>query len=127
MHLALNWIQAGFPSPADDYADSNFDIAKFLINHPAATFFVKVQGESMINAGIFSGDLLVVDRSKKVKNGDVVVAFVDGEFTVKRFFQKFGQIILRAENKEFNDIDVGKYADFQVWGIVSFVIHNPNV
>lgn len=127
MHLALNWVQAGFPSPANDYIDSSFDIAKFLIDHPAATFFVKVQGESMRDAGIFSGDLLVVDRAKKVKNGDVVVAFVDGEFTVKRFFKKNSQIILHAENKKFNDIDVSQYTDFQIWGLVSFVIHNPNV
>jgi DNA polymerase V len=127
MHLALNWVQAGFPSPADDYADSSFDIAKFLINHPAATFFVRVQGESMRDAGIFSGDLLVVDRAKKANNGDVVLAFVDGEFTVKRFFKKLNQIMLRAENKNFQDIDVSKYSDFQIWGVVSFVIHNPNV
>jgi DNA polymerase V len=127
MNLALSWVQAGFPSPADDYIDSNFDIAKFLINHPAATFFVRVQGESMHDAGIFSGDLLIVDRAKKVKNGDVIVAFIDGEFTVKRFFKKNNQIFLHAENKNFADIDVSKYSDFQIWGVVSFVIHNPNV
>jgi len=127
MQLALNWIQAGFPSPADDYTDSSFDIAKFLINHPAATFFVKVQGDSMRDAGIFSGDLLVVDRAKKVKNGNVVVAFVDGEFTVKRFLKKLDQTILHPENEKFNDIDVSQYSDFQIWGVVSFVIHNPNV
>lgn len=126
MHLALNLIQAGFPSPADDYSDINFDISRFLIKKPAATFFVKAQGESMQDAGIFSGDLLVVDKSKNPQNGDVVIAFFDGEFTVKRFFQKAGKIILKPENKKFADIHVDKYEDFQIWGVVKYVIHNPN-
>ena len=126
MHLALNLIQAGFPSPADDYADTNFDISKFLIDKPAATFFVRAQGESMTDAGIFSGDLLVVDKSKNPHNGDVVVAFFAGEFTVKRFFKKKGRVMLRAENQKFKDINVNKDEDFQVWGVVSYVIHNPN-
>lgn len=126
MHLALNLIQAGFPSPADDYSDTNFDISRFLIKKPAATFFVKAQGESMQDAGIFSGDLLVVDKSKNPQNGDVVIAFFDGEFTVKRFFQKAGKIILKPENKKFADIHVDKYEDFQIWGVVKYVIHNPN-
>ena len=126
MHLALNLIQAGFPSPADDYADTNFDISRFLIKKPAATFFVKAQGESMQDAGIFSGDLLVVDKSKNPQNGDVVIAFFDGEFTVKRFFQKADKIILKPENKKFADIHVDKYEDFQIWGVVKYVIHNPN-
>jgi DNA polymerase V len=126
MHLALNLIQAGFPSPADDYTDSGFDIGKFLVDKPAATFFVKAQGESMESVGIFSGDLLVVDKSKNPTNGDVVIAFLDGEFTVKKFIKKEGKIILRAANKNFKNIDVSKYGDFQIWGVVKYVIHNPN-
>jgi len=126
MHLALNLIQAGFPSPADDYADTNFDISKFLIDKPAATFFVRAQGESMTGAGIFSGDLLVVDKSKDPHSGDVVVAFVNGEFTIKRFFKKEGRVILQAANKNFKNITINSDEDFQIWGVVSFVIHNPN-
>ncbi len=120
--LFVNQIPAGFPSPAEGYLD-DLDLNHLLIAHPAATFFVRVQGESMRDASIQSGDVLVVDRSLEPKNRDIIVAVLNGEFTVKRILKRGDQLLLAAENKNFFPIAVNDGADFQVWGVVTYVIH----
>jgi DNA polymerase V len=119
----LSELSAGFPSPADDYAESTLDLNHHLIKHPAATFFVKVRGNSMEGAGIFSGDLLIVDRSLTPQEGSIIVALFRGEFTVKRLRFREKKIILVAEHPEFSPIEIDEESDFQVWGIVTYVIH----
>jgi len=117
-------VQAGFPSPADDFIEKTLDLNELLIKKPAATFFVKVEGDSMIGAGIHPGDTLVVDRSITPTNKKIIIAVLNGEFTVKRFIQKNGQIVLRAENPHYNDIHVTEETDFQVWGVVTYAIRS---
>lgn len=116
-------VQAGFPSPADDHLERSIDLNEELVQHPAATFFVRVKGESMQDAGIVSGDILVVDRSLAPSDRKIVVAMIDGEFTVKRFRQQDGQIFLEAANAQFPRIEVSGDQELVVWGVVSFVIH----
>lgn len=116
-------VAAGFPSPADDFLEDKLDLNEKLIQHPAATFFVRVSGHSMIKAGIHSGDLLIVDRSLEPQTGNVVVAVIDGEFTVKRILKKGDQIYLIPENSKFKPIKISDDSNFQVWGVVTNVIH----
>ena len=116
-------VQAGFPSPADDHLERSIDLNEVLIQHPAATFFVRVKGESMHDAGIQSGDILVVDRSLAPTDRKIVVAMIDGEFTVKRFRNQEGRIFLEAANDQFPKIEVSGDQELVVWGVVSFVIH----
>ena len=123
--LYSNQIQAGFPSPAeDDVPFEPYDLGAKLIPNPASTFFIRVTGESMRDAGIFPDDVLIVDRSLEASNGDVVVAAINGEFTVKRFFRKGKRVELRPENSKFRPIVVTTDMDFIVWGVVKTVIHN---
>jgi len=121
----LNRIPAGFPSPADDYLEELLDLNDKLISNPASTYFVKVSGSSMIGAGIFSGDMLIVDRSKKPMSGSIVVALVNGEFTVKKFQIKGNQFWLLAENKSYSPILISKEMQTEIWGTVTYVIHQP--
>ena len=100
-------VQAGFPSPADDHLEDTLDLNTHLIHHKEATFFVKAQGDSMIGAGIQQGDILIVDKSLTAKSGKIVIAVVDGEFTVKRLHKYKGNITLKAENPDFKDIKIG--------------------
>lgn len=116
-------IAAGFPSPADDFADIKLDLNEYLVKHPASTFFVRVSGDSMTGAGIFDGDILIVDRSLQVKNNDVIIAALEGELTVKRFCQKDEQVMLKPENIEYDPIVIEDEAEFSVWGVVTAVIH----
>lgn len=118
-------IQAGFPSPADDYAEQSLDLNELIVKHPAATFFVRVEGDSMLGAGIQSGDILVVDRSLQASNGKIVVAILNGEFTVKRIVFTPQGIKLLAENPAYPPLHIHPEADFQVWGVVTYVIHKP--
>jgi len=122
--LYLSKIYAGFPSPADDYLDKRLDLNEFLVKHPAATFFVRVEGDSMIDAGIYSGDMLIVDRSIEAKNNKIIVAVVNGEFTVKRFRKTKGKVYLISENSAFRPIEVNEDIDFEIWGVVVHVIHS---
>ena len=117
-------IQAGFPSPADDAPSTSLDLASFLVPNPPATFFIRVSGESMRDAGIFPDDILIVDRSLEATNGDVVVAAVNGEFTVKRLYKSRGVVELRPENKRFSPIRLEGDAELVIWGVVKKVIHN---
>ena len=116
-------VAAGFPSPADDYLERTLDLHELLVEHPEATFFVRVEGDSMCDAGIVSGDILIVDRSLSPKAGKIVVALLDGEFTVKRLVKQEGKLFLAAENPNYPLIEVTKASDFQVWGVVTYVIH----
>jgi len=116
-------VSAGFPSPAADYQEERLDLNRYLIKNPAATFFVRAMGESMIGAGIHNGDLLVVDRSLEPKDRSVVIAVVNGEFTVKRLRLSKRKIILEAENGSYPDQEIDEETDFEVWGVVTNVIH----
>ena len=118
-------VQAGFPSPALDYQDKKIDLNTYLIKHPASTFFVRVAGDSMIEKGIFPHDLLVVDKSLEVKNGNIVVAILNGEFTLKEFMQdSHKKIYLKPANKIYHPIEIKIEDDFEVWGVVTNVIHS---
>lgn len=117
-------MPAGFPSPADDYVERTLDLNEYLVEHPAATYFVRVSGESMTGAGIHDGDVLVVDRSVEPRPGRVVVAAVDGEFTVKRLVRREGAWLLEAEHPDYPPIIIGECTEFEVWGVVRHVIHS---
>ncbi len=121
--LFLVPVSAGFPSPADDYIENSLDLNKHLIKHPAATFFVSVKGDSMVDAGIHSGDILIVDRSLDATDKRVVIAVVDGEFTVKRIRIIDKKVYLLPENSDFSPIEITDSMDFTIWGVVTNVIH----
>ena len=123
--LVVSSVSAGFPSPADDYIEGQLDLNEHLIQHPAATFFVRVEGDSMINAGIHSGDILIVDRALEPKNKNVVIANMNGELTVKRIRIKYKKLLLMPENENYPPMPVPEDIDFQVWGVVTYVIHAP--
>lgn len=117
-------IAAGFPSPADDHLEAAIDLNEQLVQHPAATFFVRVQGHSMINAGIHHGDLLIVDRSLQPKSGAIVIAVVNGELTVKRLHIDAGNVWLLPENPDFAPLPIAEGMDLHIWGVVAHVIHS---
>lgn len=121
--LYMTSIEAGFPSPADDYIEGRLDLNQHLIKHPAATFFVKVSGSSMINAGIFPGDILIVDRSLEAADKKIVIAVVDGELTVKRLRIRAGRPFLEPENDQYTPIEITPDMTFEIWGVVTNVIH----
>lgn len=130
--LVLNCVDAGFPSPAEEYLEGPLDLNRLMIRHPVATFFVRVQGNSMEGAGIFSGDILVVDRAERAMSGKIIVATIQGEFTVKRLVEKLVEkkghdrkkkLFLVAENKDYAPIEITPESDFQVWGVVTWVLH----
>ena len=121
--LAQSRIAAGFPSPADDYMEGTLDLNLLLVKRPAATFFVRVSGDSMSGAGIESGDLLVVDRSRQPGEASVVIAVLYGELTVKSLCRRDGRLWLVAGNDAYPPIEVGEEADFTIWGVVTAVIH----
>ena len=116
-------VEAGFPSPADDHMERGIDLNEELIRNPAATVLIRVQGESMRDAGIHSGDTLIVDRSVTPYDRQIVVAMIDGEFTVKRFRKRNGKIFLEAENPAFDPIEVGENQELTIWGSVTYIIH----
>ena len=114
---------AGFPSPTDDSIERKLDLNTHLIQHPSATFFVKAVGDSMIHAGIQSGDMLVVDRSLEATHGKIVIAAINGELTVKRLYRDRDQVKLVAENPAYEPIDISQEEEIIIWGIVTHVIH----
>ncbi|MBW2648255.1 MAG: translesion error-prone DNA polymerase V autoproteolytic subunit [Deltaproteobacteria bacterium] len=116
-------VSAGFPSPAEDYIEEKLDLNKYLVKHPAATFFVKVTGNSMIDAGIHNGDMLIVDRSIKPANKKIVIAVVNGELTVRRIRVTKDKISLVSENKNYKPLQIEEEMGFEVWGVVTNVIH----
>ncbi|WP_115711769.1 LexA family protein [Legionella sainthelensi] len=116
-------VQAGFPSPADDYIEGYLDLNTKFIKHPSATFVLQAAGESMVDAGIFSGDWLLVDKSIEPSDGHVVIAAVNGELTVKRLSKKEGRVQLLPANPKFKPIDITEEHEMVVWGVVTLVLH----
>ena len=116
-------VAAGFPSPADDYVEKTLDLNELLVQKPAATFFVRAQGESMLGAGIHPNDILVVDRSIEPVPGKIVICALNGELTVKRLERDNEQWKLKAENPEYPDIAIYEELEMVIWGVVTNVIH----
>jgi len=116
-------VAAGFPSPADDYVEKTLDLNQLLIQKPAATFFVRAEGESMLGAGIHPDDILVVDRSIEAKHGKIIICALNGELTVKRLKKQHDQLLLAAENPDYADIQLNDDMDMVIWGVVTNVIH----
>ena len=124
MPIYTTQVQAGFPSPADDEnVPETFDLIERLVPNPAATFLVRVQGESMTGAGIFPDDILLVDKSVEATHENIVLAVVDGEFTVKRLLRKGASVELVAENPNYPPIVVNDDSELNIWGVVKQVIH----
>jgi len=121
--LFSSQVKAGFPSPAEDHIEAKLDLNRLMIEHPAATFFLRVEGESMENANIHPGDILVVDRALQAQSGQIIVAVLNGEFTVKRLKAKENRLYLLPENPNFPSLEITQEADFQIWGVVTFIIH----
>jgi len=117
-------VSAGFPSPAGDYEEGKLDLNEHLVKNPAATYFVRVSGDSMLGAGIHSGDLLIVDRSLAPADKKVVIANINGELTVKRIRLRKGKILLEPENSSYRAQEVPEDSDFSIWGVVTSVIHS---
>lgn len=117
-----NQIVAGFPSPAEDYLEATMDLNKTLIKHPAATFYGRVKGVSMIDAGVSEGDILIIDKSLRYKNNALAVCFINGEFTLKRIRKEGNQLYLIPANSDFQPIPVKEDDDFLIWGIVTYII-----
>lgn len=116
-------VPAGFPSPADDYVELRISLDEHLVEHRESTFFMRVAGDSMKGKGIFDGDLLVVDRALPAVHGCVVIAVVDGEFTVKQLLHTTKGHVLRAAHPDYADIRIKPEQDFSIWGVVSWNIH----
>ena len=121
--LLTDSVSAGFPSPADDYTEENIDLNEHLLRNPFSTFFLRVKGDSMINSGIHDKDLIIVDKSLNPKPGNIVIAMIDGEFTVKRFSIKNNKLYLKAENRNYPDFNLEDYSDVHIWGVVIYSIH----
>ena len=115
-------VSAGFPSPAEDYVEGRIDLNRDLIKHPLATFYIRVDGDSMVDAGILPGSLLVVDRAAEVHEGHVVVARINDELTVKRFSTDGARILLVPANREYETIEITEGTDFEIWGRVVYSI-----
>ncbi|WP_370690816.1 LexA family protein [Methylicorpusculum sp.] len=124
MPLFSGKVAAGFPSPADNYIEKTLDLNELLVQRPAATFFVRAEGESMLGAGIHPNDILVVDRSLEPVTGKIIICALNGELTVKRLKSERDVIVLGAENPAYPDIVVQDGMDMVIWGVVTNVIHS---
>ena len=122
--MAMEHVAAGFPSPADDYIDVGIDLNEQLIRHPISTFFLRVSGDSMTNAGIQHGDLLIVDRSLDPRPGNVVIAVLDGAFTLKRLKRHQGRLRLEAAHPDYPALELTLCNEIQIWGVAIHVIHH---
>ena len=122
----LDSVSAGFPSPATDYMENKLDLNEHLIKRPAATFIVKAKGPSMADAGILSGDLLIVDRSITPKNNNIVIASVFGDLTVKKLQKKESSLFLLSANSDYPSIEVKEEMECFIWGVVTYIIHESN-
>lgn len=125
LNLYESAVSAGFPSPSTDHLEGKLDLNEYMIKNPPATFFVRVSGDSMIGAGIHPDDVLVVDRSEEPRSGKIVIAVINGELTVKRLQKNREGVQLLPENPEYAPIVITSDMEFQVWGVVTFVIHKP--
>ncbi|MDR0337518.1 MAG: translesion error-prone DNA polymerase V autoproteolytic subunit [Planctomycetaceae bacterium] len=117
--VGLDGVSAGFPSPVENQSGGSLNLTAYLIEHPEATFFLRVRGDSMIGAGIFDGDLLIVDRSLSPISGDIVISVIDGEFTVKRLIIRNDSIELRPENPKFKSLRISEESQLDIWGVVT--------
>ena len=115
-------ISAGFPSPADDFKEIRISLDRELVKNGDATFYAKVSGDSMINAGLSDGDLIVIDRSLDPEHNKIAVCFIDGDFTVKRIIKRGSELYLKPENKNYKAIKVDEENNLIIWGIVTYVI-----
>ena len=115
-------ISAGFPSPADDFKEIRISLDRELVKNEEATFYARVSGNSMENAGLSDGDLIVIDKSLNPENNKIAVCFLDGEFTVKRIIKRKQNLYLKPENKNYKEIKISSENDLLIWGIVTFVI-----
>lgn len=120
--LLNNRVCAGFPSPAEDLGAQRIDLAQLLVTHAQATYFLRASGLSMVEVGIFDGDILVVDRAVKPRHNHIVVAVVDGDFTVKQLYQRLGRTRLKAANPTFPDIVPKDGQTIEIWGVVTATI-----
>ena len=117
-------VECGFPSPARDYTEGSIDLNEELIHHPNSTFIVRARGQSMIDAGISTGDLIIVDRSLKPQNGAVIIAVLDGELSIKILNINNKKISLLSANKNCSDVHVSEEMDFMIWGVCTYVVHD---
>lgn len=115
-------VPAGFPSPADDYVEGQLSLDEHLIHHKESTFFVRAKGNSMIEAGIFDGNILIVDKSLKPALGDIVVAIVEGDFTVKYLGKRGDAIVLKPANARYKEIEFKDGQELQIWGVVTSTV-----
>ena len=122
----LDSVSAGFPSPATDYMENKLDLNEYLIKRPAATFIVKAKGPSMTDAGILSGDLLIVDRSITPKYNNIVIASVFGDLTVKKLQKKENSLFLLSANSDYPSIEVKEEMECFIWGVVTYIIHESD-
>ena len=122
--IAIEVITAGFPSPAEDYMELGIDLNEELIKNPSSTFFLRVSGNSMTGVGIHNGDLLIIDRSLEARPGRIVVAILDGDFTIKRLTYDHGTPYLEAAHPNYPTIDLRSYGNVQIWGVATYSIHN---
>ena len=122
--LFVEAVPAGFPSPAEDYIEGDLDLNDLVVEHPAATFYVRASGDSMIDAGIRSGDLLVVDRALEAHHGSIVIAVIDGELTVKRLVRQGRRTGLVPANPNHPPLPLTEESQCEVWGVVRCVIHS---
>lgn len=120
--LFENPVAAGFPNVAENAVEAELDLNTFLVKHPESTFCVRVKGQSMINAGINSGDMLIVDRAGQPQNNSIVIAMVDGDFTVKRITKADGKLFLMPENDSYKPLEITDNMKFEVWGVVMYII-----
>lgn len=120
--LVGNKVMAGFPSPADNFLEREIDLNEYMLQNKEATFLARVGGNSMQVCGIYENDIVVVDKSQTPKHNDVVIAVLNGEFTMKRFVKKQGKVLLVPENEDYATVEVSECNNFRVWGVVKFAI-----
>jgi DNA polymerase V len=113
----------GFGAAADDYMERGIDLNEQLVHNKPATYFFRMKGDAMRDAGIFDGDVLIVDRSLKLATGKIIVAVLNGDLLVRRFYQNFSARFLIPENSRYKNINLGEFTDFSLWGVVTYVIH----
>lgn len=122
--LVLAHVSCGFPSPAEEASEASLNLHQYAVENPAATFFVRATGESMAGAGILAGDILVVDRSRQPHHHSTVVAYVGGEFLVKKYIQKGRQVWLEPCHPEYTPLRIDDRDDVEIWGVVTFALHH---
>jgi len=122
-NLNLPYLSAGFPSPANDFTEIAISLDEYLIRNPIATFMAYANGDSMVDANIYNGDIIIVDRSLNAKNGDIVVAMLNGEFLIKKLVLIKNKLCLIPRNSKYPVFEISKEASFDIWGVVTYSIH----